>query len=108
MKTLNHNERSFRIKALQEELIEYANAKTIEDEIDALVDLVVFAMGTAERMGVIWELHWEEVMRANMKKELCKTAEKSKRGFKLDLCKPENWTPPNHTKLINTFYTEPA
>ena len=98
---LTEEERLFRIRAMQEELNEFVEAHTLNDEIDALVDLVVFAIGTAERMGFEWDPHWDEVMRANNEKEPCETAARSKRGFKLDLCKPEGWTPPNHETIIN-------
>lgn len=45
----SEEEKKFRICAMQEELDEYKEANSKEDELDALVDLVVFALGTAER-----------------------------------------------------------
>ena len=94
------DERTFRISAMKEELIEFIEAETPIDQIDALVDLVVFAMGAAEQMGAKWNPHWREVMEKNMQKELVKNAGESKRGHKLDLKKPEGWTPPDHQKVI--------
>ena len=87
-------EKAFRIVAMQEELDEYKDATTPADELDALVDLVVFALGTAERQGylAVFEEAFNRVMQANMQKEI---GTNQKRGsFKLDLVKPEGWTGP--------------
>ena len=97
---LNGQERQFRIIALTEELNELIDATTIEDQIDALVDIVVFALGAAEKMGVNWDAHWHEVLRANMSKELANSATASKRGYKLDLIKPEGWKGPDHSYIL--------
>ncbi len=93
-------EKTFRICAMQEELDEYKEAKTQVDELDALVDLVVFALGTAERQGYleIFEEAFKRVMNANLKKEI---GINEKRGaFKLDLIKPQGWQPANLDDLI--------
>lgn len=100
---LSLEEQEFRIKCLQEEVQEFVEAENLPEQIDALVDLVVFALGTAERMGVVWEWHWNEVLIANMRKELCKTNSESKRDFHLDLKKPDDWTEPNHTKILEWY-----
>ena len=65
-------ERLFRIGAMLEELSEFTTSKTKEDELDALVDLVVFALGTAERMGYagVFEQAFNRVMASNMSKTL--------------------------------------
>lgn len=94
-------EKDFRIVAMQEELDEYMDAETKEDELDALLDLVVFAMGTAERQGLlgVFEEGFMRVMRANCNKLVGKNA---KRGnFQIDLIKPESWQPPILTDLVD-------
>jgi len=94
-------EKVFRIDCLQEELYEYQASTTLEDELDALVDLVVFALGTAERQGLmpVFAVAFERVMNANMKKEI---GPNSKRGsFAIDLVKPEGWEAPDHSDLVN-------
>jgi hypothetical protein len=96
----SEEEKKFRICAMQEELDEYKEAKTKEDELDALVDLVVFAMGTAERQGMleVFDEAFKRVMEANCKKEI---GQNQKRGsFQLDLVKPEGWTSPCHKDLV--------
>lgn len=94
-------EKEFRITAMQEELDEYRDANNLEDELDALVDLVVFALGTAERQGIleVFIEAFNRVMFANMQKELGGNA---KRGnFQIDLVKPEGWQSPVLSDLID-------
>jgi hypothetical protein len=79
--------------ALQEELLEFQESITLEDEVDALIDLCYFALGRIIEMGVVPGAAFEEVHAANMAKE---RGELSKRphakGF--DAVKPEGGTPP--------------
>lgn len=96
---LDSSEMDFRLNCLHEELMELANAtlaKDLPETIDALIDLTVFAMGTAAVMGVDWEEHWAEVMRANNNK----LVGKGKRGYSVDLIKPAGWQEPNHKKIL--------
>lgn len=90
----------FRVNFMQEELDEYKNSETLEDKIDALVDLVVVAMGTAYMHGFDWQRHWDEVFAANMSKVRTGDATKSKRNHSLDITKPEGWVPPDHSKYL--------
>ena len=94
------DEKSFRISAMLEEVAEYAVAKTPEEELDALVDLVVFALGTAERQGFLdlFKRAFYRVMEANMAKELGPNQKRG--GFALDLVKPEGWEPANIQQLF--------
>jgi hypothetical protein len=93
-------EEKFRITAMQEELDEYIKAENDEEAFDALIDLVVFALGTAERRGWLhnFEEGFDRVMFANMLKEVGKN---QKRGnFALDLIKPDYWEAPDHSDLV--------
>jgi len=93
-------ERRFRIAAMLEELSEFTSAQTREDELDALVDLVVFALGTAERMGFseIYEDAFKRVMHSNMTKTL---GANNKRGsFKIDLVKGDDFKPADLSDLV--------
>lgn len=93
---LNHltvEEKEFRSTAMLEELNEYIAADTLVDQYDALLDLIVFAVGTLERHGFPLLAGFEKVMEANMAKELGQNGEK-RGGFKRDLVKPEGWTAP--------------
>jgi len=94
------DEKNFRVAAMLEEIGEYVQAKTKEDELDALVDLVVFAVGSAERAGYlhVFDDAFTRVMEANMSKEL---GPNQKRGsFALDLVKPEGWQPADLSDLV--------
>lgn len=90
---LEPEEKIFYHTALTEEVNEYIEARTLEDEFDAILDILVFAYGAMLRQGFS-PLGIEEVVRANMQKELGPLTDK-RAGFKLDLRKPEGWKAPN-------------
>lgn len=100
---LSEEEKKFRIVAMREELTEYENSTELVDEYDALIDLLVFTIGTFERHGFPLQNGFEIVMQKNMQKELAGSSEKSKRGFSRDLVKPEGWTAPEQElqELLN-------
>lgn len=93
-------EKDFRVKCLCEEVQEYMEATTREDELDALVDLVVFALGTAERQNLLgsFEEAFERVMAANLNKEVGPNEKRD--SFALDLVKPEGWQPADLSDLV--------
>jgi predicted HAD superfamily Cof-like phosphohydrolase len=100
MPTFTQEEKTFRIMAMLEEVEEYACAETIDDELDAIIDLIVFALGTLERQGLfpVAEEAFNRVMMANCNKEL---GSNTKRGsFSLDLVKPKRWTAPQFRDLL--------
>ena len=106
---LEAHEKAFRVKALQEELDEYDQATTLVDEYDALLDLIVFAVGTLDRQGLPLLEGFEKVMKANMAKEVGQNGEK-RGGFKRDLVKPKGWTGPEAelSLIIDKTHTPPA
>lgn len=95
-----HQEIGKRFGMLQEELAEFEGAMLFankEELIDALVDLVYIAIGTARLCNYDFDVHWAEVHRANMTKE----RGPSKRGHDFDVYKPEGWVAPSHTQYFN-------
>lgn len=85
---------TYRIGFMLEELCEFNRAASQDDlagMLDALVDLVYVAMGTAQLKRLPFNEAWVEVHRANMAKERGPTAA---RGHHLDVRKPKDWTPP--------------
>jgi len=94
----------FRIIALAEEFEEYVDAvreKDLEGALDALVDLVYFALGTAYIHGFDrFDEAFDRVHEANMKKVRAERPSDSKRGTGFDVIKPEGWTAPRLTDLI--------
>ncbi len=107
--TLNHEPTDLRPEQLRQRhrfLVEEVNemgdaieAGNIPEVIDALVDIVVVALGTAVMMGIKWSLHWREVRRANMSK--VRGPDSRRRGQ--DLLKPEGWQKPDHQKVLDTY-----
>ena len=99
----------FRLNFLQEELDELRKAHeegNLDDAVDALIDLEVVLLGTAQFMGIspeAYEDHWREVHTANMAKERATNASQSKRGTALDVVKPLGWQKPSHTPIIEKY-----
>jgi predicted HAD superfamily Cof-like phosphohydrolase len=98
---LDADSQEFRVKFMQEELnefVEACNDRNLLKAADALVDLVYVALGTALMMGVPWTKLWNRVQRKNMLKErAADDGSNSARGSPLDVIKPRDWTPPDHT-----------
>ena len=95
---LDYAEKAFRVAALQEELNEYSEADGLVDQYDALIDLIVFAVGSLERHGFPLQAGFDAVMKANLAKQVGNNPQKADAGraaYKgVDLVKPEGWLPP--------------
>jgi predicted HAD superfamily Cof-like phosphohydrolase len=92
----------FRVGFLLEEVIEYIDAVRAGDlagQLDALVDLVYIAIGTAYTQGLPFDAAWVRVHAANLRKERG-TATTSKRKSPFDVVKPAGWAPPDLTDLV--------
>jgi predicted HAD superfamily Cof-like phosphohydrolase len=88
---------------MDEELAEYAMCGVqddIEGQLDALVDLVYVALGTAYMHGFDFNEAFKRVHEANMKKVRAVSMRDSKRGSIYDVVKPEDWTPPDLSDLV--------
>ena len=93
---------NFRTSFLIEELAEYTQAITKGDSaaaLDALVDIVYIALGTAWLFNLPFHKAWKEVQRANMTKIRAKSKSK-KRGTKFDVVKPKDWKAPNIERIL--------
>lgn len=90
----------YRVNFLQEELDEFVESFDTGDlvkSVDALIDLVYVAYGTALFMGVTpeqWSACWYAVHDANLAKRRAVSANESKRSTTLDMIKPEGWQSP--------------
>ena len=99
----------FRIDFLQEELDEMKAALSddyskpesrADDTVDALIDLVVVAIGTLDAFEVDSYEAWARVRDANMAKSPgIKASRPNKFGFP-DLIKPNNWVAPQHADNV--------
>ena len=102
---LSKEEKAFRVACLREEIEEFFQSENIEDEADALIDEIVFCLGSLERMGLLekTERMFNEVMKANLSKEIGGATKKrdGKNSFSLDLVKHKNWKSPDLLSIIN-------
>ena len=91
--------KAWAVTAITEELDEFRHAESLEDEVDALVDLSYFALGRINEMGISPRAVFEEVHIRNMGKE---RGELSKRpgAMGYDAVKPDGWTGPDYSKLL--------
>ena len=89
----------FRIGFLQEELDETREAymlRDAEEVVDGLIDLCVVAIGTLDAFGVDPYKAWDEVLKANMQKEVGRKATRPNPLGVPDLVKPDDWEAPSH------------
>ena len=98
----------FRIDFLREELDETDAALVsmdAEEIVDGLIDLCVVAIGTLDAFGVDPYKAWDEILRANLSKEVGVKPERPNPMGLPDLIKPDDWEGPdhsdNHGKLNN-------
>jgi predicted HAD superfamily Cof-like phosphohydrolase len=83
------------VLCLEEEVAEFAEAVDRRDlvgAVDALVDLVYFALGASHQMGVDFDQAFLLVHMANLQKQRGKT--KRPESANGDAVKPEGWTDP--------------
>jgi len=89
----------FRVKFLEEEVNEFKDACNANDltlALDALIDLVYIALGTAVTMRLPWYECWNHVQNANMKKIRASVENPSIRNQQFDVVKPAGWESPNN------------
>lgn len=82
-----------RKKWLEEELNEFANASTIEDQADAMIDTIYLALGTLVEMGIKPEPLFQIVHEANMSK-LWPDGKPRYRETDGKVIKPPDWKDP--------------
>lgn len=100
---LDSGSSSFRREFMREELVEYIDAAIDGDkakQLDALVDLIYVALGTAYLQGFDFNEAWRRVHAANMLKIRAEKKEDSKRGSTYDVVKPEGWQAPDLSDLV--------
>jgi len=87
----------FRVDFLQEELDELkSNMNNPEEIVDALIDLCVVAIGTLDAFDIDSHRAWNEVLDANMNKQVGVKASRPNPLGLPDLIKPEGWQAPSH------------
>lgn len=86
-------------KLIKEEVQELEDATCQEEQLDALIDILVVTIGAIHSMGANGEGAWREVMRSNMAKIDVNTGKVRKRDDGKVL-KPDNWQPPNLAQYL--------
>ena len=102
-RTLPPNLSEFRQNFLVEELREYVYSVQdgdLEAQLDALVDLVYVALGTAYLQGLPFQEAWTEIHNSNMRKKRALRPSDSKRDTIYDVVKPIDWVPPNLRRVL--------
>lgn len=101
-KNLTRERLLFALIAMYEELNEFTvacNSDNVGEALDALIDLIYFAIGRAYEMGITEEqfkLCWDAVQNKNMSK---KRGTKN-RGTDCDAAKPEGWVAADVNELL--------
>lgn len=99
----------FRIDFIEEELRELAESTTADDCVDALIDIIVVALGTLTSMNVDVQKAWDEVHKANMSKQIGINKTRQNEFGLPDLVKPKGWIVPDHSDnvgLIGDLYEQ--
>ena len=78
---------------IKEEVKELEDSTTMEDDLDALIDILVVTIGAIHSMGADAEGAWKEVMRTNFSK-IDKETGKVRKREDGKVLKPVGWTPP--------------
>ena len=79
---------------IKEEVQELEDSTTREDDVDALIDILVVTIGALHSIGVDTEGAWKEVHGSNMAKIDAGTGVVLRREDG-KILKPEGWQPPN-------------
>jgi predicted HAD superfamily Cof-like phosphohydrolase len=97
----------FRLKFMLEELIEMDAAIESKDApafVDAVIDLIVVAVGTLDLADVNGQKAWDEVHIKNMQKE-CRVNPTRTGSGGFDMVKPAGWEPPDHSDNVGCVPT---
>lgn len=95
----NPEQKKLYLNLIDEEVQELKNAATPEDELDALIDIMVVTIGALHSAGYHGEGAWREVMRTNFAK-IDRATKKVIKREDGKILKPEGWKPPQLTKFI--------
>ena len=97
----NQTQYGLYLKLIEEEVQELRDSRTREDDLDALIDILVVTIGALHSIGADVEGAWNEVMRTNFAKIDPATGRVNKREDGKVL-KPEGWKPPELDQYIQT------
>jgi hypothetical protein len=84
---------------IREEVQELEDSRTKEDDLDALIDILVVTIGAIHSMGADGEGAWKEVMQTNFNK-IDKETGKVRKREDGKVLKPTGWTAPDLTPFL--------
>jgi predicted HAD superfamily Cof-like phosphohydrolase len=88
-------------KLIESAFYEHAVERPLDEQFDALIDIIYVALGTAHLQGFPFHEGWALVHRANMLKRRVASPQESKRGHAFDVVKPADWRPPDLRGLVH-------
>lgn len=91
---------------LKEEMVEIEKAlenKDLSEFCDGIIDLVYVALGTLNLMNMPVKALWNDVHVRNMQKIRATADNMGKRGSTFDVIKPEGWTGPRTSEIIDVY-----
>ena len=92
----------FALIAMYEELGEFTeacNSNKVEDALDAIIDLIYFAIGRAYEMGIT-QAQFRQCWNLVQEKNMAKKRGIKNRGTDQDACKPEGWVAPDFSGVL--------
>ena len=84
---------------IREEVQELEDSRTKEDDLDALIDILVVTIGAIHSMGADAEGAWKEVMQTNFNK-IDKETSKVRKREDGKVLKPQGWVAPDLTPYL--------
>ena len=84
---------------IREEVQELEDSRTKEDDLDALIDILVVTIGAIHSMGADAEGAWKEVMQTNFNK-IDKETGKVRKREDGKVLKPQGWVAPDLTPYL--------
>lgn len=100
---LNRERLLFALTAMYEELHEFTvanNQNNVGEALDAMIDLIYFAIGRCYEMGITEE-QFNKCWKAVQEKNMAKKRGTKNRGTDQDAMKPEGWQAANLGDILN-------
>jgi predicted HAD superfamily Cof-like phosphohydrolase len=98
---LSKSDKASQIVFFDEEIQEFEDAESLEDQADACMDLIYFSLGALVKMGVHPGAVMGAVHKANMNKEPGVKPSRKDVGTK-DAIKPKDWSAPDFNFALDT------
>lgn len=95
----NEDQYKLYVDLIKEEVGELEESTTRVDDLDALIDIIVVAVGAIHSMGADGEGAWKEVMSTNFAK-IDKVTGRVRKRDDGKVLKPQGWTAPELNQFL--------